>query len=225
MKRQKKWKLILLALPILIIVILAPILYNRLKPAVTLYIVRTQFAKLTPAIDLLVERAKTYAMENAHFPDAQDLGLSYAERVYGRPSYVDDATTLSPYFGGIAITNPHRVPLNMEDLSYMVNSQFPVCGARGFIGGSLDVELLGFPKSFADNTVDNGFECFLWNYDHKIYSQCFYGFGTALKSQIGDIIPGWINENNTEHWDEAGRNNFSQNGFNEAECITWINPQ
>jgi hypothetical protein len=198
---------------LVIVVILlfgAILIFPKAKKAYQLHVVRTQFAKLTPAIQVLIEQAKSYAEVWGHFPNAYELNLT----TIADDDFVTDPAALSPYFGGVVIDDFEKNSLNIEDIS-----ESGPCGAIGVIGSALDVELLGFPREFADNAADNGFECYYWNYENQIYTQCFYGFGTSEVSQVGDIIPGWINVNTSSDWDfKSNYRTYEQNGFQKPTC-------
>ena len=182
--------------------------------AYKIYTAEARLKTLMPIMDDLIKESILFAKANREFPNAYQLGLS------SKPNsiFVDDPTKISKYLGGKPLTNGNS--LNMSDVS----GSNP-CRAEGKLWTNIDVSLLGFPSDFANNSGDyttnsggNGIECHYWYYNDEFYSQCFYALGTAEHSQTGDLIPGWINANETQYWDFHNMDEYNIHGHNDATC-------
>lgn len=211
---------------LMVVIAIVAVLAAVALPAYTNYLISSKISGLVPIIENLMNVSIQSSQQYGWFGNASSLGYAPSTPCAYPPTpanctgatwLIDSsvAEQLSPYFGGLTETET-----NNQGTSYMLVGDFSNSGwgQYGSVLAALNPQLLGFPLSEVDlGLFDLYLECDYWHYEGSIDKLCYYGYGTATVSQTGDLVPGWVNVNTTNAWDN---NNFT---LYETDATSYIN--
>lgn len=142
----------------------------------------------------IVDKSIVFSQTNGRFGNAYDLGLSATPGSYT----VDNPPALSPYF-----SDPNFGSISVGDWGVQQFVSTTACGALGFAYANLDPSAIGFPPSMVNSPGNIEIDCYYLHVNNVIEKKCFYVYGNGSVSQTGTLIPEWVNENITDHYDHT----------------------